>query len=76
MADTNQTAKSGQIVNVMKEERLFPPSPEFSAKARIQSMEQYEKMWNEAKDDLEGFWGKMAGELHWFQPFTQVLEWN
>ena len=26
--------QSGQIVNVMKEERLFPPSKEFSAKAR------------------------------------------
>ena len=69
-------AKSGQIVNVMKEERLFPPSAEFAAKARIGSMAQYEKMWKEANDDLEGFWGKMAGELHWFKPFNKVLEWN
>ena len=29
--------KSGQIVNVMKEARLFPPPEEFSAKARIGS---------------------------------------
>ena len=69
-------AKSGQIVNVMKEERLFPPSAEFAAKARIKSMEQYEKMWKEAAGDIEGFWGKMAGELHWFKPYTKVLEWN
>ena len=32
---------SGQIDNVMQEERLFPPSAEFSAKAGISSMEQY-----------------------------------
>ena len=69
-------AKSGQIVNVMKEERLFPPPKEFAAKARIGSMEQYEKLWNEAAGDLEGFWGKMAHELHWFKPYTKVLEWN
>ncbi len=31
--------RAGQIVNVMKEERLFPPSAEFSAQARIDSME-------------------------------------
>ncbi len=69
-------AKSGQIVNVMKEARLFPPPKEFAAKARIGSLEQYEKLWNEAADDLEGFWGKMANELHWFKPYTKVLEWN
>jgi acetyl-CoA synthetase len=69
-------AKSGQIVNVMKEERLFPPSEEFAAKACIGSMEQYEKMWKEAAADLEGFWGKMANEIHWFKPYTKVLEWN
>ena len=69
-------ANSGQIVNVMKEERLFPPPKEFAAKAHIGSMEQYEKLWKEAADDLEGFWGKMANELHWFKPYKKVLEWN
>jgi len=47
-------ARSGEIVNVMKEERLFPPSSEFSARARIGSLEQYEKLWNEAAQDIEG----------------------
>ncbi|MCC6123905.1 MAG: acetate--CoA ligase [Pirellulales bacterium] len=69
-------AKSGQIVNVMKEERLFPPSQEFSAKARISSMEQYEKLWKEAAADIEGFWGRMGGELHWFKPYEKVLQWD
>ncbi|MBN2024470.1 MAG: acetate--CoA ligase [Pirellulales bacterium] len=70
-------AKSGQIVNVMKEARLFPPPKEFSSKARIGSMQDYEKLYKEAAADPEVFWGKMAKEeLHWFKPFTKVLDWR
>lgn len=69
---------SGQagIVNVMKETRLFPPPPEFSAKARVKTMEEYTEMWERAKNDPEGFWGEYAQELHWFKPYEKVLEWN
>ena len=28
------------------------------------------------KDDPEKFWGELGKELHWFKPFTKVLEWN
>ena len=68
--------KSSEIVNVMKEERLFQPSAEFSARARIGSIQQYEEMWKESVADPEAFWGKLAEELHWFKPFDKVLEWN
>ena len=44
-------AKSGHIVNVMREERLFPPPQEFSERARIRSMEEYQKLWDEAAAD-------------------------
>ncbi len=71
-------AAQGQsgIVNVMKEARLFPPSQEFSSKARIKTMAEYEALWQRAKDDPEGFWGEWAKELHWFKPFEKVLKWN
>ncbi|MGA2035474.1 MAG: acetate--CoA ligase, partial [Thermoguttaceae bacterium] len=68
--------RSGQIVHVMKEERVFPPSPEFAARARIRSIEDYQRLWDEAARDPEGFWGRLAQELHWFQPYSKVLEWN
>ncbi|HEX3869682.1 MAG TPA: AMP-binding protein, partial [Pirellulales bacterium] len=70
------TEASGGIDNVMKETRRFPPPKEFAQKAHIGSLEAYEKLWNEAAGDIETFWGRMAGDLHWFKPFTKVLEWN
>ncbi len=70
------TTSVGQVDTVMQEGRLFPPSADFAAKARIGSLAAYEAMWKEAAADIEKFWGKLAGELHWFKPFTKVLEWN
>jgi acetyl-CoA synthetase len=70
------TDHAGQIDTVMHESRLFPPSAEFAAKARIGSLEQYEAMYAEAKADPAAFWGRLAGELHWFEPYTQVLRWK
>jgi acetyl-CoA synthetase len=67
---------SGQLDTVMQEERCFAPPAEFVAKARIKSLADYEQMWNEAAANIEKFWGEMAGELHWFTPYSTVLEWN
>ena len=69
-------ATSGQIDTVMQEKRVFPPPAEFAKQARINSMEAYQKLWDEAAEDIEGFWGRLAGELHWFKPYTKVLDWN
>ena len=68
--------KSGRIVNVMKEERLFQPPEQFSARARIPSAAKYQQLWDEAAADPEAFWGKLAEELHWFRPYEKVLEWD
>ncbi|MBN1851459.1 MAG: acetate--CoA ligase [Pirellulales bacterium] len=66
----------GSIDTVMQEVRLFPPSPKFSAKARIKSLEEYETLYAEAEADPEEFWGRAAADLHWFTPYESVLEWN
>jgi acetyl-CoA synthetase len=67
----------GQIDTVMQEARLFPPPADFAAAAEISSMEQYQSLWDEAERDTEGFWDKLAKqELHWFQAYEKVLEWE
>ena len=70
------SSSGGRIDTVMQEDRLFPPSKEFSQQARIGSLAEYEKMWESARRDLPAFWAKYAHELHWFEPFSTVLEWN
>ncbi len=57
--------------------QLFAPPQEFSQRARISSMEQYQQLWQSVADDPEGFWAEAAREeLHWFEPFSQVLDWQ
>ncbi|MEX1225102.1 MAG: acetyl-coenzyme A synthetase N-terminal domain-containing protein, partial [Pirellulales bacterium] len=68
---------SGKLDTVMQEKRVFPPPAEFSQNAHIDSIEAYQQMWDRAAADPAAFWGELARqELHWFQPFEQVLEWN
>jgi acetyl-CoA synthetase len=64
------------ITSVLKEKRLFPPSPEFAARAHIKSLAEYEKLWKRGQDDPEGFWAEQAKELFWFKPWNKVLVWN
>lgn len=63
------------IQSVLQENRQFPPAEAFSADAHISSDEQYQEMWQRAKDDPDGFWGELAREnLDWIEPFEQVSE--
>ncbi|MDH5362473.1 MAG: acetate--CoA ligase [Aigarchaeota archaeon] len=34
------------------------------------------EMLDRALQDTEGFWGEVAGKLHWFKPWNQVFEWR
>jgi acetyl-CoA synthetase len=68
---------TGQLDTVMQESRLFPPPKETSARARIKSMDEYQRLWDEAAADPAVFWAKHAkSDLHWFEPFKKPLEWN
>jgi acetyl-CoA synthetase len=64
------------ITSILNESRVFPPPPEFASRAHVSSLEQYEALWNRAKDDPDGFWGEMAGLLDWSRPWDKVLDWN
>lgn len=64
------------INSLLKENRVFAPSAEFSASAHIKSREQYDRIYQRSVADPEGFWAEIASELHWFKPWDKVLDWN
>jgi acetyl-CoA synthetase len=62
--------------SILRENRVFPPRPDFAARAHIKNLEQYEELYAKSVADPEGFWEEVARELHWFAPWTKVLDWN
>jgi acetyl-CoA synthetase len=70
------TASGSPITSVLKEGRVFRPSAEFSSRAHVKSLAEYESMWARAKDDPEGFWAEQAKSLAWIEPWKKVLVWK
>ena len=64
------------IDSTLDEQRSFPPSPEFAAKAQIKSLAEYEALYKESVEQPEKFWARAAEQLHWFKKWDKVLEWN
>ncbi len=64
------------INSLLKEKRVFNPPSEFSAHAHIGSREDYDRIYRRSIDDPDGFWAEIASDLHWFKPWSKVLEWN
>lgn len=62
---------------LMAEKRAFPPAKEFSEKAHIKSMKEYEQIYKRSVEDPEGFWAEIAEKnISWFKKWDKVLEWN
>jgi acetyl-CoA synthetase len=64
------------ITSVLKETRTFPPPTDFVAKAAINSREAYQRLFDHAKDNPEGFWAEQAESLAWVKRWDKVLVWN
>jgi acetyl-CoA synthetase len=64
------------IESNLVENRVFKPAKEFTKKARIQSMAQYRKMWEESVKRPEKFWAREASELVWQKKWGKVLDWK
>src|ERR1035438_2076144 len=74
MAATQTTTN---FESILHEERVFRPPKGFSKDARIKSLAEYRKLYQESIDSPEEFWGKRAKEeLVWFKPWTKVLKWE
>src|SRR6187399_1446697 len=71
---TSQDMSSQNIQSVLVEERRFPPSAEFTARARLKPAA-LKALHAEAAADYEGFWARQArSELRWHKPFTVTLD--
>jgi acetyl-CoA synthetase len=58
----------------MSETKIYPPPPEFAARALIDAAT-YASMYRESVTNTEEFWAKQARErLTWSKPFTQVKD--
>ncbi|MBE9169660.1 acetate--CoA ligase [Pleurocapsales cyanobacterium LEGE 06147] len=65
------------IESILQEKRLFSPPAEFAQNAHIKSLEQYQELYDRAAADPEEFWAQLAEkELHWFQKWDRVLDWQ
>src|SRR5674476_350051 len=61
----------------MADANVYPPSAEFVQQANVKGMEGYRALYQRAAENPEEFWGELAEqELHWFQKWTHVFEWN
>ena len=73
---SNTAVPQVNIDSILQENRKFEPPAEFSRNAHIKSLEEYEKIYKQAAENPEEFWAGIAKELHWFKPWTKVLEWD
>jgi acetyl-CoA synthetase len=69
--------QSGQnITSVLHESRLFEPPAAFREQANVSGIDAYEALYRRSMEDPDGFWSDVANELHWFELWSQVLEWE
>ncbi|RTZ59265.1 MAG: acetate--CoA ligase [Gammaproteobacteria bacterium] len=60
-------------LNLLKVDEVINPKEECKKRAHFES---YEELYQKSLEDREGFWAKIADELHWFRKWDKVLEWK
>ena len=65
-----------QIESIMQEKRKIKLKKDFSSKAYINSMKQYNKMYKESIKNPSKFWAEQAKEIDFFKPWKKVYYWN
>ena len=61
------------IDSILKENRVFYPSHEFSRKSYIKSMQEYSRLYKKSIENPEAFWAEKANELEWFKKWDIIL---
>ena len=60
MSSLPTSVANRDIDSTLRENRVFPPPEEFSAKAHIKSLEEYEALYKQSIEDPEKFWAGAA----------------
>jgi acetyl-CoA synthetase len=61
----------------MPDRPTYPASSDFVKQAQVQGMDAYAKLYEQAAADPQAFWGGLAEkELHWFEKWSQTLDWK
>ena len=77
MVSASSPQSSKAISSLLKEDRSFPPPAAFQARAAINSMSEYERLWQYAAEQPERFWAEQAESLlSWTRRWDQVLDWQ
>ena len=63
--------ENDSLENLLSENRLFPPSAQFSGSANGKA-----SLYAEAESDRLAFWASQAEELTWHKKWDQVLDWQ
>jgi acetyl-CoA synthetase len=71
MADVQKS-----MASLMTETRKFPPPKSVQSRAYINSIQQYQQMWEQSINDPETFWLKQAESLSWFTKPTKALQYT
>ena len=59
--------------NVKFTDKQYLPDPSVKKNSWIGD---YQKAYDSFLKDPDGFWDRIASELHWFSPYSKVKEWN
>ncbi|MFN2976604.1 acetate--CoA ligase [Terriglobus aquaticus] len=71
------TEAGGQhLKSSLRENRVFPPPAEFSARAHVRSLGDYEAMYRRSVEEPDAFWAEAADSLDWMERWTRVLDWD
>ncbi|MCK9632851.1 MAG: acetate--CoA ligase [Methanoregula sp.] len=59
--------------NVKLTDKYYTPDPSYRQNSWVGD---YNKAYAEFKNDPDGFWDRIARDLHWFTRYDKVKEWN
>jgi acetyl-CoA synthetase len=74
MATEERTTQAATIENLLIEDRTFPPSKDFVAKALLTDPEIYERTASE--EGFRAFWTDESKRIDWMEPWTELYTWD